>query len=85
VTPKKRQMKCPQMRIDRYGHLVEGTKTLLQSFRSSQVVHVKRDANSAAHCIAEEAVNHVIDIVSVEEILPIIYDIISRELLVPYL
>jgi hypothetical protein len=35
---------------------VEGIKNVLKSFQSSQVVHVKRDANSAAHQLAKEAV-----------------------------
>lgn len=46
----------------RYGHFVEGIKSILRSFLSARVVHVKRDANSTAHRLAKEVVIHVIDI-----------------------
>jgi hypothetical protein len=62
---------------------VDGIKHVLKSFQSSRVVHVKRDANSAAHWLAKEAVTHVIDADWVEDISQIIYDIVSREFSVP--
>jgi hypothetical protein len=62
---------------------VDGIKHVLKSFQSSRVVHVKRDANSAAHWLAKEAVTHVIDAGWVEDISQIIYDIVSREFSVP--
>jgi hypothetical protein len=65
----------------RYGHFVEGIKSILQSFRSAMVVHVKRDANLTAHQLVKDAVIHVINTTKVKEIPPIIYDIVSRELL----
>jgi hypothetical protein len=62
---------------------VDGIKHVWKSFQSSRVVHVKRDANSAAHWLAKEAVTHVIDAGWVEDISQIIYDIVSREFSVP--
>jgi len=44
-----------------YEHLVEGIKFGMQSFRTSNLVHVKKDANSAAHGLTREVVTHVVD------------------------
>jgi hypothetical protein len=45
----------------RYGHLVEGIKSGMQSFRTVNIVHVKREANMAAHSLAQEAVIHIVN------------------------
>ena len=39
----------------RYGHLLDDMKMVLSSFRSWEVMHVKRDANMAAHRLTKEA------------------------------
>jgi hypothetical protein len=43
------------------------------------VVHVKKNANEAAHGLTNEAIIDVIDTIWFEDILPIIYDIICRK------
>lgn len=45
----------------RYGHLVEGIKSGMQSFRTANIVHVKREANTAAHGLARKIVTHIVD------------------------
>jgi hypothetical protein len=57
----------------------------MQFFWMANLGHVKREANSAAHGLAREAVTHIVDSIWMEEILPWIYDIVIRELLVPML
>jgi ribonuclease HI len=68
--------------MSRYGHILEGIKSGLQSFRSANIVYVKREANSAAHGLARAAVTHIVDSIWMEEIHPQIYDIVIRELIV---
>jgi hypothetical protein len=48
--------------FSRYGHFVDG-RSVLQSFRSSRVIFVKWDTNSAAHRLTKKAVYCVIDYV----------------------
>jgi ribonuclease HI len=43
------------------GHFIEEIKTELQGLRNATMVHVGRDANSVAHCLAKEASTHEID------------------------
>jgi len=57
----------------------------MQFFRMANLGHVKREANSAVHGLAREAVTHILDSIWMKEILPWIYDIVIRELLVPML
>lgn len=66
--------------FSRYGHFADGIRSVLQSFRSSQVIFVKRDANSVAHRPTKKTVYRVIDYVCVKENFPFIYDIVTREL-----
>jgi ribonuclease HI len=69
--------------MSRYGHILDGIKSGLQSFRSANIVHVKREANSAAHRLARATITHVVDSIWMEEIPPQIYDIVIKELVVP--
>jgi ribonuclease HI len=39
----------------RYGHILDDIKIVLSSLRSWEVMHVKRDANMAAHRLTKEA------------------------------
>lgn len=41
-----------------YGHFVEDVKVGLVSIGNSKFVHVKREANLAAHTLAKAAYNH---------------------------
>lgn len=66
--------------MSRYGHILDGIKSGLESFRSANIVHVKRDANSVAHGLARAAVTHIVDSIWMEEISPQIYDIVIRKL-----
>jgi hypothetical protein len=70
--------------LSRYGHLVNDIRKVLLSLRSFKVVHVKRDANEAAHNLTKEAVTHVINLIWLEDIPPIIYDIICRKCSIPF-
>jgi ribonuclease HI len=67
----------------RFGHIVDGIKLGLSQLRSWQINHVKRDANSAAHVLAREAIKNVIDRVWVEETPNCIYGIVLREQFAP--
>lgn len=50
----------------RYGHIVDGIKVGLHTLRSWHIDHVKRDANTTAHSLAQEAILSVIDKVYIE-------------------
>jgi hypothetical protein len=45
----------------KFGHLVDGIKEDLHHLRFWRIDHIKRDANSATHGLAIEAIKHVID------------------------
>jgi hypothetical protein len=45
---------------------LDGIKLGLQYFRSANIVHVKREANSAAHGLARAAVTHIVDSIWME-------------------
>jgi hypothetical protein len=47
----------------RYGFLVEDTRTLLNSFQSWQVSHVRREANEVAHRLAKVAITQSLNYV----------------------
>jgi hypothetical protein len=47
------------------------------------VIHVRREANLAAHVLVRAAVTQVIYSIWLEEILPFIYDIVLRECIAP--
>jgi hypothetical protein len=68
--------------FDKFGQH-EQIKSGLQSFRLANIVHVKHEANTAAHGLARAAVTHIVDSIWIEEIPPQIYDIVIRELVVP--
>jgi hypothetical protein len=44
-----------------YGHIVEDTRSLFQSFLDVEVRHVRRVANHAAHVLAKFALVHKLD------------------------
>jgi hypothetical protein len=56
--------------MSKYGHILDGIKSGLQSFRLANIVHVKREANTAAHGLARTAVTHIVDSIWIEEISP---------------
>jgi ribonuclease HI len=62
-----------------YGHLVEDARGVLNTRRSWTIGHVKRETNYAAHTLAKEAVNGVIDQIWMEEIPLCIFDIVTLE------
>jgi hypothetical protein len=50
--------------LSRNGHFIDGVKTELSSLRSYSVVHVRREANYAAHiCQIGCNTNHTFDMV----------------------
>jgi hypothetical protein len=67
--------------FSRYGHLVEGIKFGMQSFRIANLVYVKRETNTTIHGLAREVVTHIVDIIWMEEISSQIYDIVIRDLI----
>jgi len=69
--------------MSRNGHLVEGIQQEMSSYRSSCIVHVRREANSAAHTLIREATNHVINSVWFEDIPNSIFGIVNRERIYP--
>jgi hypothetical protein len=66
-----------------YGHFVEDVKRFRSDLAISSFVHVSRGANSAAHVLAKEACNHVIDKYWWHSITSCIGDIIRKEELSP--
>jgi ribonuclease HI len=69
----------------RYGHLVDDLKMVLSSLRSWEVMHVKREANMAAHKLAKEASKIHMDRVLIEDCPPCILDIVNLERLAIFL
>jgi ribonuclease HI len=65
----------------RFGQIVEDTKLVLRSFRHWRISHVRREANGAAHGLANEAIRTVMDKVWMEETPDCISSIVSLELL----
>ena len=67
----------PGIQWSSYGHLVEDARGVLNTNRSWTIGHVKREANSATHTLAKEAVKGVIDHIWMEEIPFCIFDIVT--------
>lgn len=80
-----KEINSTNINLSRYGHFIDGIKTELSFFRSFRVMHERREANSDTHDIAREVVSHVVDSIRLEEIPPIIYSIVTRETIVPFL
>lgn len=64
---------------NRYGNLIEDSKTLLNSISSWRAHHVQREANSVAHFLAKEALLQVSEKFWIEEYLAILHDIVKSE------
>jgi ribonuclease HI len=54
-------MRCESVCLRSYGHLIDGTKTLLSSSGQWVAQHVKRTGNKAAHLLAKFACNSNIE------------------------
>jgi ribonuclease HI len=63
-----------------YGQIIEDARGVLFSRRSWEVMHVKRDANMAAHTLAKDALLKPQEEVWIEECPPCIFSIIDLEL-----
>jgi hypothetical protein len=61
------------------GHFIEGIKEELSTFRSSAVVHVRRETNCAAHTLTRDEVTTGNDLSWLEDISTSIGDIVIRE------
>lgn len=68
--------------LSRYGHFIDGIKTELSSLRSYNVVYVRRRANFVTHILAKAAITQVIESIWLEEIPPLISDVVCRKLVV---
>jgi len=65
------------------GHFVEGITAEIQGLRNVSMVHVGREANNAAHCLAKEASYNFIDSVWLKEIPSCILHVVLRKSLFP--
>jgi hypothetical protein len=63
----------------RYGHLVDETRDMLRMVPIWQIIHVKREGNSAAYGLAKVAIKHVIDQVWMEDFPSCISNIVLLE------
>ena len=66
-----------------YRHFIEDIKEGIRSLEHASFIHVKREANEAAHTLAVEARSHVIDISRWTTIPPCICGIVRREEVLP--
>jgi hypothetical protein len=64
----------------RYGHIIEGTRTILQTIPKWTCQHVNRKANTAAHTMAHLAIKTIIDRIWVGDKPSFVCDVIEREL-----
>jgi ribonuclease HI len=62
-----------------YGQMVGDARVVLNNIRSWFIVHVKRDANAAAHKLAEEAERHADELIWMKEISICIFYIVTLE------
>ena len=69
--------------MSNYGHLIEDIQDGIRSTSNISVIHTKREANYAAHGLAQFATTHVVDVLWTEEISPCIYGIVRREEVIP--
>lgn len=65
----------------RYGNLIEDLKTLLNSLMSWHVHHVKREANTTAHCLANVTLEQASEQIWIEEYLTVIHEIVRSEII----
>jgi len=61
------------------GHFIEGIKEELDTFRSYLVIHVRKEANFAAHTLAKDAATTGNDLSWLEDIPISICDIVIRK------
>jgi hypothetical protein len=59
--------------------LIEDSRTMLSFFNSVEVVHVRREANKAAHVLARNAISQLLDKVWVADCPPLISPIVLAE------
>lgn len=59
-----------------YGHFVEDTRTLLNSFYSRYITHIHKEANEAAHRLANAAVHQSLNHVWRDSPLLFVYSIV---------
>jgi hypothetical protein len=62
-----------------YGHLIHDTRVCFSFFNSLDIVHVRRDANKAAHVLAHCASSQMLDQVWLEECPPLIQQVVAVE------
>lgn len=62
-----------------YGHLIDDAKIVLQSFHSWRVIHMKRDANKAAHPLAKATLQQSEEKRWMEEYPRFLHDIVTSE------
>jgi hypothetical protein len=65
------------------GQFIEGIQVEFDTFRSSSIVHIRRETNSTVHTLARNAATNFIDLMWLEDIHSSISDIDFREVVVP--
>jgi ribonuclease HI len=65
------------------GHFIEAIQVELGTFRSSSIVHIRREANSTAHILTRNAATNFVDLLWLEDIPNSIFDTVLREVVVP--
>lgn len=65
------------------GHFIEGIQVELGTFRSSSIIHIRRETNSTVHALARNAATNFVDLMWFEDIHSSISDIVFREVVVP--
>jgi hypothetical protein len=65
--------------LSKYGQLVDDMRKAMLFLRSFKVAHIKSTKNKAAHGLAKEAITRIIDLIWLEDIHSIIYDIVRRK------
>jgi ribonuclease HI len=73
-------IKEPTPSWKKYGHFIDAIRDILGSHRSWIVAHVKRDANKAAHGLAQEGLHQTDERIWINELPECISAIVSSEL-----
>jgi len=74
-------LKKPQHQSSYFGSIVEDCKSFFSSFYYLELVHVRREANQAAHYLAKFAISSLTDFVWIEETPRCISSIVALDVL----
>lgn len=63
----------------KFGNLIEASRTMLHSFQSWSVMHIRRDANQTAHMLAKAALQTPVETIWMEEYRAFFNDIVLSD------